>query len=322
MTEKQRIKVNVVQANDESERVRSYCLVSQDGSELPAFTAGAHIDLCLPNGLVRSYSLTNAQSETHRYVVAVACDRNSRGGSEWIHQNLKVGDSLVISTPRNNFRLEENAQHTVLLAGGIGVTPLLSMARQLNAIGRPWHLYFVARSRNDAPFTEELLRLSGNGSQGKVELHFDEGDPARRLNLATVFAAAPSNTHFYCCGPSSMLASFQEAGKDWPEHTLHLEYFGSDAEPATAGGFEVVLAKTGRTVVVRPGDSILDTLLDLKINVPFSCMEGVCGECLTRVLDGTPDHRDMYLTESEKKENKVMMICCSGCKGKSITLDV
>src|SRR5690606_5342379 len=117
MTEKQRIKVNVVQTNDESERVRSFCLVSQDGSELPGFTAGAHIDLCLPNGLVRSYSLTNTQSETHRYVVAVARDRNSRGGSEWIHQNLKVGDSLMISVPRNNFTLEENAQHTVLLAG-------------------------------------------------------------------------------------------------------------------------------------------------------------------------------------------------------------
>jgi len=300
----------------EAPNVISYELRSTDGSELPAFTAGSHIDIKLPSGLVRSYSLTNSQSERHRYVIAVQKDRESRGGSKWIIQNFRPGEILSVSEPRNNFKLDETAERSVLIAGGIGITPMLSMIDRLNALGKEWELTFVSRTRGSAPFLE---RLQG---QQRVRLHFDREPSAEMLDLGSLVGAAPAGAHLYCCGPVTMLEAFEKAAKARPADTVHVEYFTATEPPATEGGFVVVLAKSGREIAIPAGKTILKALSDEGLSLPSSCTEGVCGTCETRVIEGIPDHRDRILTEKERLANNKMMICCSGAKSEKLVLDL
>ncbi len=292
-----------------------------EGSVLPPFTAGAHVDLHLPAGAVRSYSLLNAQSERHRYVIAVQRDRASRGGSLWVHDKLGAGDVIKISPPRNNFALAEDAPHTILIAGGIGITPILGMVRQLDALGRPWQLHYCTRTRAGTAFIDELQTLAANG-RGVVRFNFDEEPGGAMLDLAAIVAAAPADAHLYCCGPLPMLEAFEAATAGLEPERVHVEYFTAKAPPATAGGFIVVLAKKGIEVKVDPGVSIINALFRAGIDHPSSCLEGVCGACETPVLEGIPDHRDLVLTESEHRANRSMMICCSGCKSDRLVLDI
>ncbi len=308
------LRLRVKSATWEAPNITSYDLRPPEAGELPAFTAGAHIDLTLPNGLIRSYSLINPQAERHRYMIAVQKDRASRGGSKWVHENFRPGDVLTVNGPRNNFALNEAAPKSIFIAGGIGITPIMSMTERLSTLGRDWELIYCARKRSEAAFVDAL--------KGNVRFNFDEEPGGKMLDLAAVVRAAPPGAHLYCCGPLPMLSAFEAVTADLPRERVHVEYFTAKEPPAVTGGFKVVLAKSGREFVVPPGKTILDTLLDAGLDIPYSCMEGVCGTCETKVVEGTPDHRDLILTEDEHATGKIMMICCSGSKSEKLVLDL
>jgi tetrachlorobenzoquinone reductase len=304
----------------EAETVNSYELVAPAGGDLAPFTAGGHIDLHLSNGMVRSYSLLNDQSERSRYVIAVNKDAASRGGSSFIHEMMRVGDIVTISYPRNNFALQENAADSVLIAGGIGITPLLSMIRRLEALGRSWTLFYAARTRGSAAFLADLDAL--RSVRSNIHLHFDQETSDRMLDLSAIIKAAPADADLYCCGPVPMLEAFERATVDWPRGQVHVEYFTAKEAPAIEGGFEIRLARSKRTVMVEPGKTVLEALLEAGVAANHACSEGVCGTCETRVIEGIPDHRDQFLSAEERAANKSMMICCSGSKSPTLILDI
>ncbi|MBM3345278.1 MAG: oxidoreductase [Betaproteobacteria bacterium] len=313
------VRINAI--NTEAQGILSYEFVPVSGGELPAFAAGAHVDLQLPGGMVRSYSLLNSQNERHRYVIAVALDSKTRGGSKYIQEQLKVGDVLHISRPKNNFPVAEDAAKSLLIAGGIGITPLWCMIQRLQDLSRPWELYYCVRTREQAALLAPL-KAAGEGGQGIVHFNFDHESGGKLLDLGPVIAAQPPGTHMYCCGPLPMLAAFESAAAALPSQEIHVEYFSAKDAPASEGGFTVVLAKSGKEVFVPAGKAILDTILDLGIDTPYSCMEGTCGECVTDVLEGVPDHRDVFLTKQDQAANKKMMICCSGSKSARLVLNL
>ena len=314
------IEVRVASIASEAAGVNSYDLRPERGGHLPPFTAGAHIDLHLSSNMVRSYSLVNEQRERHRYVIAVALDRNSRGGSRFIHDAVRVGDRLSISMPRNNFPLAEAGVHSILIAGGIGITPLWCMAQRLQQLDRSWEMHYCARTRQAAAFYEALTRLPGDG-RGRIRFNFDDESGGELLDLNALLNGADPAAHYYCCGPVPMLTAFEEATASLPRDRVHVEYFTARDAPATSGGFTVVLARSGLAVDLPRGKSILETLLEAGIDVPNACQMGTCATCETRVLEGVPDHRDVVLSPEEKASNSVMMICCSGCIGDRLVLD-
>jgi ferredoxin-NADP reductase len=321
MTTLPTIPVRIRSVTLEAESILSYELRAIDGTVLPPFTAGAHIDLHLPNGLIRSYSLLNSQEERHRYVIGVNLDSNSRGGSRFVHEKLRPGDQLTIGLPRNNFPLMESARHSVLIAGGIGITPIWSMIQRLESLGRSWELHYCARTSRHAALMEPISALNRSGAP-RVHFNFDHEPGGSVLQMAPVIASQPADTHFYCCGPIPMLEAFEKAGAERPAECIHVEYFSSKEPQATEGGFVVDLARSGKSLTIAPGKTILQVLLDAAIDVPYSCMEGICGTCEVRVLDGIPDHRDLILSKEEQALNASMMICCSGCKGSRLVLDL
>lgn len=307
----------------EAPGILSYELRPPEGGELPEFTPGAHVDLHLPGGLVRSYSLVGRPQDKDCYLIAIQKDRQSRGGSAWIHANLRPGDLVSVGVPRNNFPLEESAPHSVLIAGGIGITPILAMTRRLQELGRPWTLFYCARTEAQAAFVGQVRALApGDREGGAVRLNFDEAPGGRMLDLAAVVAEAPAGAHFYCCGPLPMLAAFEAATGALPPERVHVEYFSAKEMPDTKGGFRVALARSGLEILVGEGQTILDAVLESGVAAPHSCLEGVCGACETRVLEGTPDHRDLVLTPGEQASGKTMMICCSGARTERLVLDL
>ena len=311
------LEARVKEMRYESPTVLSVELAPLDDRErFPAFDPGAHIEIELGEDLRRSYSLLDA-ADTNRYRIAVHRDPNSRGGSVFIHCQLRVGDVVPISRPRNNFPLDESAGCSVLIAGGIGVTPILCMARRLAALGASFQLHYASRDRAGAAFLAEIAALE----QASIRLHFDY-EAGGWLDIAAIVRSAPSGAHFYCCGPAPMLEAFKRATAGLPPGAVHFEYFSPVEEAAREGGFEIVLARQGRTLLAPAGKTILEVLLSEKINVPFSCSDGVCGTCETRVLEGVPDHRDSFLTEEEKASNATIMLCCSGAKTSKLVLDL
>jgi vanillate O-demethylase ferredoxin subunit len=291
------------------------------GAALPAFTAGAHIDLHLPQGLGRSYSLVNPQDERHRYVIAVQRDQASRGGSRHIHDTVRAGDIIAIEEPRNNFALAEDAAHSLLIAGGIGITPLWCMVQRLAKLGRSWELHYAARRRAIAAFIEPIRAL-GERHPERVHVTFDHEPGAAMIDLAALVQAAPADAHLYCCGPAAMLEAFEQAVAGRPEARVHVEYFTAREAPATEGGFTIVLARSGRSIPVPAGSTIIDALFAAGIEPVHSCLEGVCGTCETAVISGEPLHRDLVLTDAERAAGKTMMICCSGSKSATLVLDL
>ncbi len=315
------MQVRIKRISYEAESINSYELVAPSGGDLAPFTAGSHVDLHLPNGMIRSYSLVNDQSERNRYVIAVNNDAASRGGSRLIHDTLRVGQIVTISHPRNNFALNESAGHSVLIAGGIGVTPLLSMIRRLTALERSWELHYAARTRLCAAFLDELNAISSQ-ARANLRVNFDQEPGGRMLDVAEIVKGAPPGAHLYCCGPVAMLEVFEAAASGLPSQQVHVEYFKAKESPAADGGFEVRLARSNRTIVVEPGKTILNALLDAGIAVNYACTEGVCGTCETKVLEGIPDHRDLFLDKAEQAANTTMMICCSGSRSSTLVLDL
>ncbi len=295
---------------------------AQPGGTLPPFEPGSHIDLHLADGLVRSYSLLNGASD-RRYVIGVLKSRDSRGGSRHVHEQLRLGAQLRISAPRNNFRLVEDAPRSVLVAGGIGVTPLLAMLRRLAQLGRAAEFIYCARSRQDAAFLGELEALAASHPQVGLRCHFDDvaGGPPDLLEL---LGGRPADTHFYCCGPAPMLAAFERGCEVLGLKNSHLERFTPLEQAPSVGTGEclVELRRSGRTAAVAPGVSILDALLAAGVDAEHSCREGICGACETRVISGDVEHRDSILTEDERSANKSMMICVSRCRGGTLVLDL
>jgi len=320
MTTPATLKTWVHTLRHEAQDIISVDLRPVTGTALPAFTPGAHIDLHLPGDLVRSYSLCNEAGATDRYVVGVLRDRASRGGSRAVHEQLRIGQSLTISAPRNHFPLDESAAHSVLVAGGIGITPLLCMACRLSQLGRSYEVLYFARSRGAAAFTQVLQSLGA-----RVHWHFDDeagGAPDLKALLAQRKA---EGTHFYACGPTPMLDAFEASCAELGLAHAHLERFSAkpvaDADDAQTH-YRVELRKSGLTFEVQAGQTLHEKLIELKVDVSWSCEEGICGSCETRVLEGQVDHRDMVLTPAEQAANKAMMVCVSGCKSERLVLDL
>jgi ferredoxin-NADP reductase len=290
---------------------------SIDGRPLPAYEPGAHIDLHLPSGLLRNYSLTAAEPEPSTYTVAIKRDPASRGGSRFLHDELRVGTTLKIGAPRNNFRLREDAARTVLFAGGIGITPIWCMVQRLDKLGREWRLHYASRAREDMAFRRELEDMP------QAALHFDDESGGAFLDVAAIVAGLPRDAHLYCCGPAPMLQAFEAATGGWPREQVHVEYFSpKELAPAKKGGFTVELARSGVEYFIPEGETILNVLLDAGIDIDYSCELGICGACEQRVISGIPDHRDSILSEEEQAENTRVMICCAGCKSERLVLDL
>ncbi len=293
-----------------------YEFTRSDGKPFPPYEPGAHIDLHLPNGIVRQYSLIEAEPDPLTYTIAVKRDPASRGGSRYVHDELRVGKRLTIAGPRNNFPLVKTASHVILLAGGIGITPIWCMVQQLQKLGRSWKLYYACRSRADMAFLDALERMPSS------QFHFDDEAAGTFLNVAAIASAAPKDAHLYCCGPTPMLKAFESATASWPRDQIHVEYFTPKQEPAKTGGFIVELARSGKEFVIPQGKSILQVLLDAGVDVDYSCELGICGACEQRVISGIPEHRDAILTEEEQASNSKVMICCAGCKSDRLVLDL
>lgn len=270
--------------------------------------------------MVRSYSLSNPQGQRQRYVIAVQKDAHSRGGSRFIHESLRDGDVVRISAPRNHFPLDESAPHSLFIAGGIGITPLWCMIQRLEELGRAWTLVYCSRTQPQAAFLAPLVALKKLGRD--VRLNFD-GEPGGRMaDVAALVNEADPGTHLYCCGPTSLIAAFEQACASRLPEQVHVEYFSPKDAPATEGGVTVVLAKSGKEVFVEAGKTILDALLEQRVNLSYSCMEGTCGECVVRVISGTPDHRDTCLTAQERASNEKIAICVSGSASSRMVLDL
>jgi vanillate O-demethylase ferredoxin subunit len=322
-TDSGRLLVRVAAIRHEAPGIKSYLLIDAAGGELPPFTAGAHVLVDLSIGVTRQYSICNDPTETHRYVIGVLREPNGRGGSAFMHDRVSVGDQLSISPPRNNFPLAEGARESLLIAGGIGITPILAMCRELHRRGAPFTLHYCTRSPEVTAFSEELAAAPFTA---RIRFHHDGGDPSRGLDVRGLLTDFRDGMHVYCCGPAGLMRAVQDATGHWPSGQIHFEFFnaaeGVTLERAGDTAFEVVLASTGRTFVVQPGRSILEVLRDHGIIVESLCQEGICGTCITKVLEGVPDHRDSVLDDMEKSQNKLIAVCCSRSRSPRLVLEL
>jgi vanillate O-demethylase ferredoxin subunit len=297
-------------------------LVSANGAALPAFTAGAHIDVHLPGGLVRQYSLCNPPGETGRYEIGVLRDAQSRGGSSAVHDAVHEGDVIGISAPRNHFPLAADAAQHLLLGGGIGITPLLAMAEQLSQQGSSFELHHCTRTLERTAFVD---RLSAAPYAARVHHHFDDGAAGQLLDIAALLKQAAPGTHLYVCGPQGFMDAVLGTARaqGWPEARLHFEFFSAaPADTSGDGSFELEVASSGRVIVVQPDQTALQALQDAGLDIPMSCEQGVCGTCLTGVKAGTPEHRDHYLTPEEQAANDQFLPCCSRARSARLVLDL
>jgi len=310
------IAVRLVRISFATDTVSVFEFVGADGGELPAASAGSHITLQLPGIGERSYSLLPSAG-TGRYIIAVLRDDTGRGGSRYIHNQLRVGQLLPITPPRNHFPLTEDAVDSLFFAGGIGVTPLLTMADRLSCLGRPFAFHYASRSRGSAAFLDDIAALT------QPTLHFDD-EAGHAFDFGPALAGAAPAAHLYCCGPVPMMDAFIAAARarGFAEPQIHVEYFRPKDEAVTDGGFTVELARSKRSVLVAPGQTILAALRSIGISVITSCEQGICGACEARVICGIPEHRDSVLSETERRRNDAMMLCCSGAKSPVLVIDL
>lgn len=309
--------VQVRDKRQEAEQIVCVELARVDGSELPPFTAGAHIDIRLAEQVVRQYSLCNSPLERNRYVIAVLRERDSRGGSRYVHDTLRVGDIVDISPPRNLFELRQ-ANHYILLAGGIGITPIICMAEHLSHVDASFEMHYCARSHARAAFIDRIM-ASPFASRASVHVGPDD-----KIDVRQILDGQQEDTYLYACGPRSLVDHAFGVARSfgWAEQRLHREFFTPVSEGISGDTFTVKIASTGVEVEVASGTSIIEALKVVGINVPTSCEQGVCGTCVTRVLDGTPDHRDMFLTDDEHEAGDRMALCCSRALSGTIVLDL
>lgn len=315
------IDVVVVSRKNETQDICSYELASVDDSALPGFSAGAHIDVHLPGGLIRQYSLCNHPEERHRYLIGVLKDPASRGGSQCLHEQINTGDRLRISEPRNLFPLAHQARRSLLFAGGIGITPILCMAERLAHSDADFEMHYCARSSERAAFVE---RIKNSSFADRVFLHFDE-QPETALNAARVLAQPGENVHLYVCGPGGFMQHVLDSARaqGWQEDSLHREYFAATpTDTSNDGSFSVKVGSTGQVFEIPADKTVVQVLESHGIDIAMSCEQGICGTCLTRVLEGVPDHRDLFLTENEQALNDQFTPCCSRSKSPLLVLDL
>ena len=302
-------------------RITKFELAEPAGAELPPFTAGAHVDVTLPNGLVRSYSLLNDSRERNRYVIAVLREEAGGGGSAWMHANVRVGETLSIGEPANRFEIDEGGDHNFLIAGGIGITPILSMAERLDELGTDFTLYYCTRTRVETAFLEHLETRFG----ARVILHHDEGIAEQNLDVAALLRVRAPGTHVYVCGPPGLIAAVRNAAKEWPQGTVHFELFGAVRADKGANAenkpFDVHLKRRNMTLHIPADRSILDVLAANDIKVRTVCNDGFCGTCTTRYLAGNVEHRDGVLDEEGRKS--MIQVCVSrAVPGETLVLDL
>jgi len=315
------LQLQVSRLTREADGVLGIELRAPGGGPLPPFTAGAHIDVHTASGLCRQYSLTNDPGETDRYCLGVGLAADSRGGSRFLHEKLTVGATLQIGEPRSLFGLDASASDHLFIAGGIGITPVLSMIRACEANGKPWRLLYCVRSRARAAYLWDLAPHFPH-----VTLHVDEERAGAHPDIAGFLSSARSGSHVYCCGPGPLMdtvaARAAEAGVS--PGSVHFERFA--ASPATTSGddrpFTLVLARTQKRLQVDAAASILETLERNGIDVPFGCREGLCGACETPVLSGDAEHRDCVLTDKQRNANSSIMICVSRARTDELVLDI
>jgi phthalate 4,5-dioxygenase reductase subunit len=292
------------------------------GVPLPPFTAGSHLPIQVPGGAMRQYSLCSDPGETAFYELAVKRESQGRGGSMSLVDGVSEGDILMVGAPANLFALSDKARSFILVAGGIGITPMMAMVRQLQAEGlRPFKLYYFTRDPEGTAFIQTLQSPEWGG---QVVIHHDHGDPSRSFDLWKIFEKVASGTHVYCCGPRGLMEGVRDMTGHWPDSAIHFESFGADTQPrADDEAFDVVLQRSGQRVSVGARQSLLDALRAKGIHVSSSCESGTCGSCKVRLLDGEADHRDMVLLPEEKADH--VMVCVSRAKtgsGDCLVLDL
>lgn len=327
MSSAQTLQVRVARKATEALDIVTLELVATDGSALPPFGAGAHVDVQLPGAkpgevVTRQYSLCNDPKETHRYLIGVLRDPASRGGSQAVHDRVKEGDVLQISTPKNHFPLAHDAKKSLLLGGGIGITPILCMAERLANTGAAFEMHYATRSPERMAFRERIAKSS---FADKVAFHFDDGAAEQKLDLARLLVKPEAGTHLYVCGPKGFMDAVLNTARaqGWPEDQLHYEFFGATVEKSDSdASFEVKLASSGRIVMVPKDKTVTQALAEAGVEIMMSCEQGVCGTCLTRVLEGVPDHKDSYLTPEEQAANDQFLPCCSRAKTPQLVLDL
>lgn len=308
---------------EEATGIRSFELVDPEDSPLPSFTAGANIHVHIDENNTRQYSLCSNPGENQRYEIAVLREPESRGGSIWMHEQVKTGDLIAISGPDNHFPLAtRGVKHHLMFSGGIGITPMMAMMGALDASGQLYTLHYCTRSRETTAF---LDRLEDRISDGRVVLHHDGGDPEKSLDIAATIGQYRVGAHLYACGPSGFMKAVNDAVMSWPPHVVHQEYFAArelteeekywDSVPFTAD-----LKRSGKAVQVKAGQSLADALQDQGIPVLTDCKEGYCGTCITRYLDGDPVHRDSVLDETGRAE--YVMVCCARSRDEILVLDI
>jgi ferredoxin-NADP reductase len=306
----------------EADGVISLTLRHPDGTPLPVWEPGAHIDLLLFHGLIRQYSLCGDPADRSGWQIAVLREPPGigRGGSEQIHATVAEGSTVRVRGPRNHFALRP-APRYLFVAGGIGITPVLPMVAAAEASGAQWSLLYGGRSRSSMAFLDRLSALDG----GRGRVVTAPQDETGLLDLAAYLAAPAADALVYCCGPGPLLDAVEDRCRDWPSGALHVERFSAkpaDPDAAPVSSFELVLKRSGLTMTVPPDRTILDTVLDAGVEALYSCTEGTCGTCETEIVEGEADHRDYVLSDEEQSANEIMMICVSRCRGERLVLDM
>jgi ferredoxin-NADP reductase len=320
--ESARIPVQIVSKRVEATDICTFELADPLGKALPGFSAGSHIDVHIGDGLVRQYSLCNDPRESHRYMIGVLSVPNSRGGSVTMHDQVQEGDVLEISEPRNHFQLAHGAKRSLLIAGGIGITPILCMAERLANIGAEFEVHYCTRSEQRTAF---LQRIRSSSFADRVRFHFDNSPPEQKFDVEAVVANASPDTHLYVCGPTGFMDFVLGAArrKGWSDQRLHREYFASKVQSsANDVEFDVRIASTGKVYRVTKDLTVVAALAAHGIDIPTSCGQGVCGTCITRVIDGEPEHRDLYQTDAERARNDQFTPCCSRARSPALVLDL
>lgn len=307
----------------EADGIASFEFRRAGGGELPPFTAGAHIDVHIAPGCVRQYSLCNDPRERHRYVIAVLREESGRGGSRAMHDELRIGQGVTLGGPRNFFPLARDARRHLLVAGGIGVTPMMAMAAELQSRGGEFFLHYCTRSPERTAFRDRVEALAG---AGRAAIHYDGGEPSRGLDLAALLRQCEEGTHLYHCGPAGFMKAAAAASAHWPPGRVHAEYFAAPApsaapSPRTPGtAFRIRLARSGLDLEVPAERSIVDVLREHDVFIETSCTQGYCGTCLTRYVAGEPEHRDTVLDDDDRKE--FVLVCCARARTPTLELDL
>jgi len=315
------IRARIARKTLEAEGVVVFDLVDPDGRDLPAFEAGAHIDVEAAPGLIRQYSLCNSPRERHRYQIGVLREHNSRGGSVAMHDRVQEGDVVSISAPRNLFQLVPGDHGSLLLAGGIGITPMLAMAQHLTETGAGFSLHYAVRSRPRMAFAS---RIAASSFAHRVTAYVDDEPATGSLSMQALLSSLDRRTHIYMCGPGGFIQHVEIMALqcDWPSAQLHKEYFAPVADTSAKQDFSIRIASSGATFVVPADRSVVDVLIENGFDIPISCEQGVCGTCVTGVVSGTPDHRDMFMTEAERARNDQFTPCCSRSLTPELVLDL